>query len=120
MTTLTDTPTIRPPAIDEDLDVTDGGTDYTGWWCVATDPWPCARCGVVVHYMTAAHMVVVWPARDDPNLLHHAGRAQRAGRNPRVVAYERSMGTPLPYYAWESHGRPVCGIRGGKGAGDRL
>ena len=38
--------------------------------------------------MTAAHLVLVWEERDDPNLLWHAQRAMEVGRNPRVVAYE--------------------------------
>ena len=42
--------------------------------------------------MTAAHLVLVWQERDDPNLLRHAGRAKEVGRNPRVVTYEPGFG----------------------------
>ena len=63
-------------------------------------------------YMTAAHLILVWEERDDPNLLWHAQRAKEVGRNPRVVAYEREFGPSASYYAWEAAGRPVHAVRG--------
>ena len=62
--------------------------------------------------MTAAHLILVWEERDDPNLLRHAERAKQVGRNPHVVAYEPSFGPSASYYAWEAAGRPVHGVRG--------
>ena len=90
------------------------GADHTGWFCIATNPFPCPApgCGFVAEFMTAAHLILVWEERDDPNLLRHAGRAKQVGRNPRVVAYERSFGPSASYYAWEAVGRPVHGVRG--------
>jgi len=92
----------------------DDGDDHSGWYCVRTDPFPCpARgCGFVADFMTAAHLVLVWEERDDPNLLWHAQRAKDVGRNPRVVDYEPAFGPSASYYAWEAAGRPVHGIRG--------
>ncbi len=92
----------------------DGGADHAGWYCVATDPFPCPAegCPFVASFMTAAHLILVWEERDDPNLLRHAERAKQVGRNPRVVAYEPSFGPSASYYAWEAFGRPVHGIRG--------
>ena len=89
------------------------GADHSGWFCVATDPFPCpaAACSFVARFMTAAHLVLVWEERDDPNLLRHAERAKAVGRNPRVVSYETSFGPSASYYAWEAAGRPVHGIR---------
>ena len=86
----------------------------TGWHCVSTDPFPCpaAGCVFVAEFMTAAHLILVWEERDDPNLLRHAERAKRVGRNPRVVEYEPGFGPSASYYAWEAAGRPVHGIRG--------
>ena len=77
---------------DEALWRDDAGDDHTGWWCVRTDPFPCPAdgCVFVAEFMTAAHLVLVWQERDDPNLLWHAQRAKEVGRNPRVVSYERS------------------------------
>jgi hypothetical protein len=91
----------------------DVGTDHSGWFCVATDPFPCPAdgCGFVAHFMTAAHLILVWEERDDPNLLRHAQRAKEVERNPRVVVYEPSFGPSASYYAWEAAGRPVHGIR---------
>ena len=99
---------------DEQLWVEDGGGDHAGWQCVSTDPFPCpaAGCVFVAEFMTAAHLVLVWEERDDPNLLRHAERAKHVGRNPRVVEYEPAFGPSASYYAWEAAGRPVHGIRG--------
>ena len=68
----------------------------------------------VAEFMTAAHLILVWEERDDPNLLRHAERAKRVGRNPHVVEYEPAYGPSASYYAWEAAGRPVHGIRAGE------
>ena len=74
---------------EEELWTGDPGGDHEGWSCVATDPFPCpaAGCTFVAKHMTAAHLILVWEQRDDPNLLRHAQRAKEVGRNPRVVVY---------------------------------
>jgi hypothetical protein len=99
---------------DEELWSDDDAGDHAGWYCVRTDPFPCpARgCAFVAEFMTAAHLVLVWEVRDDPNLLWHAQRAKEVGRNPRIVAYDDAYGPSASYYAWEAAGRPVHGIRG--------
>jgi hypothetical protein len=91
----------------------DDSDDHAGWWCVRTDPFPCPAdgCGFVAEFMTAAHLVLVWQERDDPNLLWHAQRALEVGRNPRIVSYAASYGPSASYYAWEAAGRPVHGIK---------
>ena len=88
--------------------------DHSGWYCVATAPFPCpaAGCTFVAEFMTAAHLILVWEERDDPNLLRHAQRAKDVGRNPRVAQYEPAFGPSASYYAWEAAGRPVHGVRG--------
>ena len=98
----------------EELWIDDADDDHTGWFCVSTDPFPCpaASCTFVAVFMTAAHLVLVWEERDDPNLLWHAQRAMEVGRNPHVVPYERSFGPSASYYAWEAAGRPVHAVRG--------
>jgi hypothetical protein len=101
-------------AEDEELWTDEGGDEYAGWFCVRTDPFPCpaSGCTFVADFMTAAHLILVWEERDDPNLLWHAQRAKEVGRNPRVVGYEPSYGPSASYYAWEAAGRPVHGVRG--------
>ena len=98
---------------DEFLWRDDDSDDHAGWWCVRTDPFPCPAdgCGFVAEFMTAAHLVLVWQERDDPNLLWHAQRALEVGRNPRIVSYAASFGPSASYYAWEAAGRPVHGIK---------
>ncbi len=100
-------------AQDEELWQDEGGVEHRGWFCVRTDPFPCPApgCDFVAVFMTAAHLILVWEQRDDPNLLHHAQRAKEVGRNPRIDAYEPSFGPSASYYAWEAAGGPVHGVR---------
>jgi hypothetical protein len=99
--------------VEEELWTDDSSADHAGWFCVATDPFSCpaSGCSFVAMFMTAAHLILVWEHRDDPNLLRHAQRAKDVGRNPRVVSYEPTYGPSAAYYAWEAAGRPVHGIR---------
>jgi hypothetical protein len=98
---------------EEELWTDEGAEDHAGWFCVRTDPFPCpaAGCEFVADFMTAAHLILVWQERDDPNLLRHAQRAKQVGRNPQVVEYRPEYGPSASYYAWEAAGRPVHGIR---------
>jgi hypothetical protein len=100
-------------ASDEELWTGDDDGDHGGWHCVRTDPFPCPAegCSFVAEFMTAAHLVLVWEERDDPNLLWHAQRAKEVGRNPRIVGYEPAFGPSASYYAWEAAGRPVHGVK---------
>jgi hypothetical protein len=93
---------------------TEDPNEHVGWFCVRTDPFPCPApdCSFVAEFMTAAHLVLVWEERDDPNLLRHAQRAKEVGRNPHIVGYEAGYGPSASYYAWEAAGRPVHGVRG--------
>jgi hypothetical protein len=97
----------------EALRTDDAADDHSGWFCVRTDPFPCpaAGCDFVAVFMTAAHLILVWEQRDDPNLLHHAQRAKEVGRNPRIAEYTREYGPSASYYAWEAAGGPVHGVR---------
>jgi len=99
--------------VDEEIWRDDSLEDHSGWHCVRTDPFPCPadECSFVAEYMTAAHLILVWQERDDPNLLRHAQRAKKVGRNPQVVEYQPPFGPSASYYAWEAAGRPVHGIR---------
>ena len=100
-------------AQEEELWLGDADEGHDGWFCVATDPFPCpaADCTFVANFMTAVHLILVWEERDDPNLLRHAQRAKEVGRDPRVVRYESSFGPCASYYLWEAAGRPVHGVK---------
>jgi hypothetical protein len=116
-----DPPRIAPPTqpvrvephVEEELWTDEGAGGHEGWFCVRTDAWPCPAegCSFVARHLTAAHLVLVWEARDDPNLLRHAQRAKDVGRNPHVVTYEPTFGPSASYYAWVAAGRPVHGVR---------
>jgi hypothetical protein len=97
----------------EELLAQDDTVDHGGWYCVRTNPFPCpaSGCAFVAEFMTAAHLILVWQERDDPNLLRHAARAQKVGRNPRIAEYEPPFGPSASYYAWEAAGGPVHGVR---------
>ena len=99
--------------IEEELWQETGAGEHEGWHCVRTNPFPCPApgCDFVAEFMTAAHLILVWEARDDPNLLDIAHQAQKVGRSPRIVPYEAAFGPSASYYAWEAAGRPVHGIR---------
>jgi hypothetical protein len=99
--------------IEEQLWEDTGTGDHEGWYCVRTNPFPCPApgCDFVAEFMTAAHLILVWEAKDDPNLLDIAHHAQKVGRAPRIVSYEPAFGPSASYYAWEAAGRPVHGIR---------
>lgn len=90
----------------------DDEQDYAGWWCVATKPFPCPGdgCDFVARHLTAAHLIVVWPEKDDPDLLRFAGDAHRLGRNPRVAEWEPELGPCISYFRWVRIGRPVHGV----------
>jgi hypothetical protein len=98
---------------DEELWQDDESSDHEGWYCVATNPFPCpaAGCEYVAEFMTAAHLILVWQEFDDPNLLRHAARARDVGRNPRVTGYRSEFGPSASYYAWVAAGRPVHGVK---------
>lgn len=105
------------PSVDFDQDVEtrrdDGGSGYgEGWFCVRTDPWPCPAdaCRFVAHFMTAAHLVLVWPSIDDRSLLAQARNAREADRNPRIVEYEGSFGKCISFDEWNRIGCPVHGF----------
>lgn len=91
----------------------DDETDYEGWYCVKTEPWPCPAvgCRFVAHHMTAGHLILVWEEIDHPALLRHARRAQEVGRDPHVIEYEPAMGPAIDYHEWERLGQPIHGMR---------
>lgn len=111
----TATPVTAPPRVEFDDDVEtrrdDLDEDYAGWYCVQTDPWPCPApgCSFVALYLTAAHLIVVWPRRDDPSLLGISHSAKVAGRNPRVVEYESARGSCIAFDEWRRIGSPIHG-----------
>jgi hypothetical protein len=106
---------VAPPrqVFDQEVDAArdDEERDYSGWFCIATAPFPCPAdgCTFVALHMTAAHLIVVWPQQDDPKLLAQARNAQQAGRKPRIVEYEQAMGPCIPIDVWLRAGRPVHG-----------
>lgn len=100
-----------------------GGYD-SGWFCIQTDPFPCPGpgCTFTARYMTAAHLIVVFPSADDRDLFTQARNARDQGRNPRIVEYTGEMGKAISWDAWVAAGCPVHAYasRSGKKGYDRL
>lgn len=114
MSILTHTPTPSKVFDEEVAELRDDlDRDYSGWFCIETDPWPCPAlgCEIAQPYVTAAHLIVVWPAKDDRQLLETAHDAAQHGRNPRVVEWSPERGSCIPYDVWERLGRPVHGMK---------
>lgn len=111
------TEVLTRPRVDFDAEVTErledaeGPDDYAGWWCIRTKPFPCPAegCDFVALFVTAAHLIVVFPSKDDRKLLNAALRCREAGRDPRVVPYERDFGPCIAWDRWSAIGRPVHG-----------
>ena len=99
----------------EGLRSTEDDIDYSDWFCISTNPFPCPAtgCDFVAMHATAAHMIVVFPEKDDSRLLDLAGIMFVKGRNPKVVEYEVSLGPCITYDEWEARGRPVHAILSG-------
>lgn len=105
LTSGTATP-VQDPHVDEKVWTPDDDKDFGGWFCIATKPYPCpADCGFIAHHATAGHKILVWPEKDDPELLELAGVMMEKGRDPRVVEYAPELGPAISYYAWVAFGR---------------
>src|SRR3972149_4154281 len=98
---------------EEELWTGDSGSDHSGWCCVATNPFPCPApgCTFVAEFMTAAHLILVWQERGDPNLLRHAQRAEGVGPHPRAAPYKSSFVPTASSSLGEASGRPVHGVK---------
>ena len=59
-------------------------------------------------FLTAAHLIIVWPERR-PGAAAHAA-AGDVGRNPRVDVYEPAF-VACSYYQWDAAGNPVHAVR---------
>lgn len=82
----------------EDVKVSDNDEDFTGWYCVKTEPFPC-KCGqTTVYFFTYAHAILVWPDLDDLHMLTMCSVAKDHGRNPKVVQYKNEYGKCISYY----------------------
>lgn len=97
--------------VEEALAETPDDETYAGWYCVKTKPFPCPApgCDAVLDYMTAAHLIVVWPSSDDRSLLRFAADARQFGRDPQIIEYQPAFGHCIAYDAWVAIGRPIHG-----------
>lgn len=86
---------------------------FEGWYCIRTDDWACPgqNCTFTASFITAMHLIVVWPAMDDKSLLAQAHNAKEAGRNPKIVEYREEYGPAMTFDEWIRNGKPVHGQR---------
>jgi hypothetical protein len=117
---------VHVPVYVGETEVVPADTDEydSGWFCIATEPFPCPApgCSFVASYMTAQHLIVVFPSPDDRDLFTQARNARDAGRNPRIVEYQCGFGAAISWDAWVAAGCPVHAYasRSGKDGYDRL
>jgi hypothetical protein len=108
---------LTAPSVEQDTRTVTRDDDGRGfdesWFCVQTDPFPCPGegCDFVATFMTASHLIIVWPRGDDPALLGAAANAREVGRNPRIVNYREEFGKALAWDAWCQMGQHVHGTR---------
>lgn len=70
------------------------------WFCLRVEPWRCDNCGGAFRYHmhpgeNGEHLVIVWPARDDPNMYRAIG--ERDGKAA-IVPFEDSIGPAVSFY----------------------
>lgn len=95
------------PSIDHDT--SDDDQDFTDHYCIRIKPHRC-DCGKLVDFVECGevlggiilenHVVVVWPEKDDPDILETARRCQANAEtdvDPHIVQYRKSYGKPVPY-----------------------
>jgi hypothetical protein len=77
--------------------------NFTGWYAVThPDGCPCGRDMDYLRvgmYRPHAGSILVWPARDDPNLLKVIEGYARERLKSTVVDYEHSMGPCVSWYS---------------------
>lgn len=81
-----------------------GSTGSTGWFCLKIPPWVCEGCLSEIEYVThepggRGHLIVVWPEKDDPEMLKIAADLKDEGVAPKVVEYKKPMGRHISFYA---------------------
>jgi hypothetical protein len=98
MTILTST------RVGTEISVDDGSMDVLGdWYCLKFMSFTkCVTCGCVIKYVESPydHRVVVWPERDDLEMLKLADYVQRVfKKNIKVVAFEGRPNDCISFYA---------------------
>ena len=107
-TVLTETFTGNKLTLVPKLDDGSNDGDFEGWFCIATDPYPCPgkNCSFIARHLTSLHKIIVWPEMDDPEILEMAKILKEMGRNPKIVEYEVSMGECISWYQLEAMRNP--------------
>jgi hypothetical protein len=85
---------------DQETDVvtTDDNEDYTGWFCVKTEPYICACGKFIAKFFTYCHIILVWPDVDDNHMLTMCTVAKEHGRDPKVIPFKNEYGKCISYY----------------------
>jgi hypothetical protein len=84
-----------------------GDADFSGWFCIATEPYACPCGQATVSFCTVAHIILVWPTMDDPRMIEMARFLKSEDkRNPRIVEYENEFGKCISYYKFKATRKP--------------
>lgn len=97
--TLTET-TTRTDVTPDDTD----NDNFSGWFCIYCSVENVCVCGEFKsNYLTAMHLILVWPSMDDVNMLQVAAEMQRHDLGPKIKEYEEDFGKCVSYYEMMSN-----------------
>lgn len=82
----------------EEYDAAGGDPETADWWAIrlaAPYVFTCGATLLAFFEVDHPHRTIVWPTRDDPNLLRVLARLTGG---PKVVPYDAGLGEPVSYY----------------------
>jgi hypothetical protein len=78
---------------------TDNIPKQDDWFCVKTEPHYCEVCDEIsVFIHVPKRTIIVWPDKDDPNILDCAIFHQKHGIDVQILPYEQNFGKCVSYY----------------------
>lgn len=83
-------------AIIDEISISDL-TDEDDWYCLLTNLF-CSRHITGYTHCHETGEIIVWPERDDPNILRIAAKAKDYGCSAAILQYEKSIGPCVSFY----------------------
>lgn len=71
---------------------------YEEWYCIRVERYYCYHCSMEFDYLHNNRKILVWPERDDPQMLDIAQKAKDKTGIAQIVEYETSLGPCISYY----------------------
>jgi hypothetical protein len=91
--------------LDQAVTLDYSGPEYDEYWCVNIKPFKCRNCDTVICYACAgAHFIIIWPEKDDEDMLNIAAELKDCDMDPRIVRYNRIIGPCVTFEDAKKHG----------------